>query len=179
MTTTLDPDALTGPLADIADELTAAGYSVHDPGCLKIINARGALADLTITESGLLTWEYRSREGSHIDPDQLTGIVTAILGQPGTGTVHQPGRGSHQRSRTGTGPARPPGTPERARRGHHALRNVLRTDHHQPGEARTRNRPRDRRRSPLLALRHRRPRHCPHQRRHRSHRHPSPHNRRA
>src|ERR1700683_1523070 len=81
VTTTLDPDALTGPLADIADELTAAGYSVHDPGCLKIINARGALADLTITESGLLTWEYRSREGSPIDPDQLTGIVTAILGQ--------------------------------------------------------------------------------------------------
>ena len=53
------------------------------PRCLKIINARGALADLTITESGLLTWEYRSREGSHIDPVQLTRGICSFRNSTG------------------------------------------------------------------------------------------------
>ena len=84
MTTTL-----ASPLGEIADELTASGYSVHDPGCLKIINARGAICDLTMTASGLLTWEYRSSEGSHIDPAQLTSMVTAILDHPGIASAHR------------------------------------------------------------------------------------------
>jgi hypothetical protein len=85
VTTTLTP-----PLDEIADELTASGYSVHAPDCIKIINARGALSDLTITESGSLTWEYRSCEGNHIDPAQLTGMVSIVLDQPGTDTAHWP-----------------------------------------------------------------------------------------
>jgi len=80
--------AAAASLLAIADELTATGYGTHSPiwdgsAYLKITNARGALCDLTITTSGSLTWDYRSRDGSHVEPDQITGIVLDIL-SPGT-----------------------------------------------------------------------------------------------
>jgi len=75
-------------LLAIADELTATGYGTHSPiwdgsAYFKIYNARGALCDLTITADGTLTWDYRSLHGSHIHPDQITGIVLDLL-SPGT-----------------------------------------------------------------------------------------------
>jgi len=75
-------------LLTIADELTATGLAAHSPiwdgsAYLKITNARGALCDLTITTSGTVTWDYRSRHGSHTDPDQITGIVLDLL-SPGS-----------------------------------------------------------------------------------------------
>jgi hypothetical protein len=73
---------------NIADDLTASGFAAHSPiwdgsAYLTITNARGALCDLTITTSGTVTWEYRSRHGSHINPDQITGIVLDLL-SPGS-----------------------------------------------------------------------------------------------
>jgi hypothetical protein len=68
----------------MADELTAAGFESRSPiwdgsAYMKITNARGALSDLTITADGTVTWEYRSRDGRHINPDQITGIVLDLL----------------------------------------------------------------------------------------------------
>ena len=88
MTATIDAD-LASPLAVIANELAASGYSVHEPGGVRFINARGAICDLSIGASGLVTWEYRSCEGRYVNPVQLAGVVFDILGPSGAPRVRR------------------------------------------------------------------------------------------
>jgi hypothetical protein len=71
-------------LLAIADELTAVDFEARSPvwegsAYMKISNARGALCELTIADGGTVTWDYRSRDGRHIHPDQITGIVLDLL----------------------------------------------------------------------------------------------------
>jgi hypothetical protein len=73
-------------LTTLADLLTEADFSLDIPGegcLLKISNARGALCELTITEAGDLTWEYRPYAGRHADPAQLAGLVRDLLDPDG------------------------------------------------------------------------------------------------
>jgi hypothetical protein len=71
-------------LLAIADAMAASGFAAHSPvwdgsAYLAITNARDALCDLTITASGTVTWDYRSRHGSHANPGHITGIVLDLL----------------------------------------------------------------------------------------------------
>lgn len=73
----LDADAAANALTRIADELTGSGFAAHSPvwdgsAYMKITNARGALCDVTITTYGTVTWDYRSCDGSHVDPCLIT-----------------------------------------------------------------------------------------------------------
>ena len=71
-------------LTAIADELTACGFSAHDPAGdgsahMKLTNARGALCELTITSVGAVTWDYRSYDGNRIDSRHLAALFLDLL----------------------------------------------------------------------------------------------------
>jgi hypothetical protein len=99
-TESAETNAATTSLA-IADELTAAGYGTQSPiwdgsAYLKIHNARGALCDLTIKTDGTVIWDYRTRDGQHIDPRQLARIALDLLSprsrqHPAAVPARQPG----------------------------------------------------------------------------------------
>ncbi len=71
-------------LTKIIDLLLDDGYDFTIPAWdgdayLKISNALGALTNLTITSEGNVTWEYRSTDGSHVDPAKLVAIAISLL----------------------------------------------------------------------------------------------------
>jgi hypothetical protein len=71
-------------LAKIVDLLLPAGYGFTIPAWdgdayLRINNALRAIAALTITSHGNLTWEYRSAEYPHLQPSRLVGIAIELL----------------------------------------------------------------------------------------------------
>ena len=79
------PDALAVAIAEVADGLTAADFDVRSPAWegsayLKISNTWGELCDLTITEYGAVTWEWRSCAASAADPGRVTAIALELLG---------------------------------------------------------------------------------------------------
>lgn len=72
-------------LLALADRLAAAGLETRSPawedrGYLKLINTPGAVSELTITTSGHLTWEYRTRNPGCGTPARLAAIIAALLG---------------------------------------------------------------------------------------------------
>jgi hypothetical protein len=69
----------------IADGLTAEGFDVRSPALdgssyMKITNVWGTRCELTITDSGIMTWESRSRHGSNADPARLMALAAEFLG---------------------------------------------------------------------------------------------------
>lgn len=71
----------------VADGLADEGFDVRDPIAensqfLKVTNARHAYCEIVISEKDAVSWEYRSFDGG-IGPDQISGMVLAILGAGG------------------------------------------------------------------------------------------------
>ncbi len=69
----------------IADALNMRGFDALIPtqqgtSFLQVTNARGALCQLTIYDSGVFAWEYRYRDSSRSDPSVLAAMITCILG---------------------------------------------------------------------------------------------------
>lgn len=68
----------------VADGLADEGFDVRDPIAensqfLKVTNARHAYCEIIISEKDAVSWEYRCFDGG-IGPEQITGMVLAILG---------------------------------------------------------------------------------------------------
>jgi hypothetical protein len=79
-------------LTTIVSMLAADGYSFSIPSWdgdayLRIDNAVQALADLTITGHGEVTWEYRTFQYPHTSPDRLIGTAVELLDPDHTGPV--------------------------------------------------------------------------------------------
>lgn len=71
-------------LLAVTDALTGCGYSVRCPALdgspfMQIANARAALSDLTITAYGTVLWEYRTFDGSHVDPAHIAAVALGLL----------------------------------------------------------------------------------------------------
>ena len=85
----------------VADGLSDQGFEVRDPVMenlhfLKVINARHAYCEITITETGAVTWEYRRYDG-RLGSAQIIAIVMCVLGLGSDGCrdetlTDQPGR---------------------------------------------------------------------------------------
>jgi len=65
--------------------LTAGGLDIWNPAWvgtdyLKITNAPGALSELTISDAGLVTWEFRPFHGSPVDTREIARRAPALLG---------------------------------------------------------------------------------------------------
>jgi hypothetical protein len=94
-------DAANADLVEaVQDGLNMRGFSVYEPATekrfLKIINSRGALADVLIARDGTVTWEYHPFAGSPHGPAITTAIVLAILDAPASpaarpSVAHEPG----------------------------------------------------------------------------------------
>jgi hypothetical protein len=83
----------------VADGLSAHGFDVRNPAAgndcyLKVTNVRATLADLIISATGIMEWEYRCYEPSPHDPATMTAIVLTIL-NPGHGTARPPRLARH------------------------------------------------------------------------------------
>ncbi len=68
----------------VADRLTDHGYDIRSPtweerSVIKITNARAALSELSISDSGAVEWEYRPIAGSQADPSLLSAIMACLL----------------------------------------------------------------------------------------------------
>ncbi|HET7017043.1 MAG TPA: hypothetical protein VFI65_24185 [Streptosporangiaceae bacterium] len=73
-------------LAAEVDLLGAGGYGFSVPAWdgrayLKVTSGRRVAADLTITGSGDVFWEYRFVQCPYLDPGRLVGIAVDLLGQ--------------------------------------------------------------------------------------------------
>jgi hypothetical protein len=68
----------------VAETLTAHGFDVRGPDwedsrLLKVMGLRDATCEITVEDSGFLTWEYHPGAGDGIDPDKITGRVMRLL----------------------------------------------------------------------------------------------------
>jgi hypothetical protein len=80
---TEDGDA--SAMLTIADGLTAEGFDVRSPALdgssyMKITSVWGMRCELTITDSGIMTWESRSRQGSNTDPARVMALAAEFIG---------------------------------------------------------------------------------------------------
>jgi hypothetical protein len=80
---TADGDA--SAMLAMADGLIAEGFDVRSPASdgssyMKITNVWGMRCELTITDSGIMTWENHSRHGSNTDPARITALAAEFLG---------------------------------------------------------------------------------------------------
>jgi hypothetical protein len=80
----LDSSAAEMIIETVADALCSRGFDVRNPAkdessYLRITNVRGTLCELTIHDSGVADWEYRSCDGSQPDPTLMTTIAMCIL----------------------------------------------------------------------------------------------------
>src|SRR6266487_375720 len=69
----------------LADALTARGLDIWNPAWvgtdyLKITNAPGALSELTVTDAGLVTWEFRPFHGTPVDTGEIARRGLTLLG---------------------------------------------------------------------------------------------------
>jgi hypothetical protein len=72
-------------LTKIVSLLASVGYGFTIPAwngdaCLRINNALRAIADLTLTSRGNVTWEYRSPDCPHLHLSRLVGVAIKIRG---------------------------------------------------------------------------------------------------
>lgn len=80
-----DADATKGgALLTLADELTARGLDTWSPRWdgseyLKLTNVAQALGEVTVSDSGLVVWEYRPLHGNSLHPNRMTRMVLAVL----------------------------------------------------------------------------------------------------
>jgi hypothetical protein len=68
----------------VAETLTAHGFDVRGPDwedsrLLKVMGLRDTTCEITVEDSGFVTWEYRPGAGDCIDPDKITGRVMHLL----------------------------------------------------------------------------------------------------
>jgi hypothetical protein len=69
----------------LAEGLIAEGFDVRSPALdgssyMKITNVWGMRCELTITDSGIMTWENHSCHGSNADPARITALAAEFLG---------------------------------------------------------------------------------------------------
>ncbi len=68
---------------------------------LVIVNARRACSEITVDDSGYVTWDYWPWTGATTDPADLVGVTLALLGPAPIGTQPGVGRGPTLKSRVG------------------------------------------------------------------------------
>lgn len=79
------PDSPAGQvLAAIAGRLRADGYGFSIPAgdgraCLRVTGGRRAVAGLTITRDGRVTWDYRFRYCPYLEPGRVAGVAVDLL----------------------------------------------------------------------------------------------------
>src|SRR5579875_1238534 len=69
----------------VADTLRGYGFDVRFPKCsdgrrLTIVNAKDARSEITVQDSGFITWDYWPWTGSETDPADIVGLILGILG---------------------------------------------------------------------------------------------------
>src|SRR6266567_6665142 len=80
------PDTGATAALKLADALTAGGLDIWNPAWvgtdyLKITNAPGALSELTISDAGLVTWEFRPFHSTPVDTREIARkALTLLLG---------------------------------------------------------------------------------------------------
>ena len=86
-----------GPGLVIADGLTGADFGVRDlteerAHVIQVTDARSAFCQVTITGTGLVTWEYLPFTGTASDPGQVTDMIAGVLGGGLGLAADEPGR---------------------------------------------------------------------------------------
>jgi hypothetical protein len=79
----------------VAETLTAHGFDVRGPDwedsrLLKVMGLRDVTCEITVEDSGLVTWEYFPRAADGTDPDKIASRVQCLL--TGTGAELPPWR---------------------------------------------------------------------------------------
>jgi hypothetical protein len=85
VTETGTADSQPAMMRAVADKLRDQGIDVRlpDPGdgpCLTITNAKQARSDLTVDDSGYVTWDYWPLSEGTTDPADITAVALAVLG---------------------------------------------------------------------------------------------------
>jgi hypothetical protein len=90
---------------EVAAKLHDFGFGIRLPKDgsrhLVIVNATRACSEITVEDSGYVTWDYWPWSGPATDPADLVGVTLSLLGPAPAATPTSAGRGSTLKGRVG------------------------------------------------------------------------------